>query len=141
MSTVHSQRPSITVSTLDLERLEALMAQAPRAALPYVEALETELARASVVEPEQIPADVATMNSVVRYRDLATQQEHRATLVYPQHLASTQSGISVLAPVGSALLGLRVGQSIHWQVPGGHLIELELLGIDYQPEAAGEYHR
>ena len=141
MSTAHSQRPSITVSTLDLDRLEALTAQAPRAALPYVEALETELARASVVEPEQMPADVATMNSVVRYRDLATQQEHRATLVYPQHLASTQSGISVLAPVGSALLGLRVGQSIHWQVPGGHLIELELLGIDYQPEAAGEYHR
>ncbi|VVD72842.1 elongation factor GreAB [Pandoraea horticolens] len=141
MSTVHTQRPSITVSTLDLERLEALMAQAPRAALPYVEALETELARASVVDPEQIPADVATMNSVVRYRDLATQQAHRATLVYPQHLASTQSGISVLAPVGSALLGLRVGQSIRWQVPGGHLIELELLGIDYQPEAAGEYHR
>lgn len=141
MSTVHSQRPSITVSTLDLERLEALMAQASRAALPYVEALETELARAIAVDPEQMPADVATMNSVLRYRDLATQQEHRVTLVYPQHLASTEGAISVLAPVGSALLGLRVGQSIHWQVPGGHLIELELLGIDYQPEAAGEYHR
>ncbi|VVE11484.1 elongation factor GreAB [Pandoraea eparura] len=141
MSIVHSQRPSITVSTLDLERLEALMAQAPRAALPYVEALETELARASVVEPEQMPADVATMNSVVRYRDLAAAQEHRVTLVYPQHLAGTPNGLSVLAPVGSALLGLRVGQSIHWQVPGGHRIALELLGIDYQPEAAGEYHR
>jgi regulator of nucleoside diphosphate kinase len=141
MSIVHSQRPSITVSTLDLERLEALMAQAPRAALPYVEALETELARASVVEPEQMPADVATMNSVVRYRDLAAAQEHRVTLVYPQHLADTPNGLSVLAPVGSALLGLRVGQSIHWQVPGGHRIALELLGIDYQPEAAGEYHR
>ncbi|WP_353190601.1 nucleoside diphosphate kinase regulator [Pandoraea pnomenusa] len=141
MSTVNSQRPSITVSTLDIERLEALMAQAPRAALPYVEALETELARANVVDPEQMPADVATMNSVLRYRDLATQQEHRVTLVYPQHLAAAENGLSVLAPVGSALLGLRVGQSIHWQVPGGHLIELELLGIDYQPEAAGEYHR
>ncbi|MGC7406155.1 nucleoside diphosphate kinase regulator [Pandoraea pneumonica] len=141
MSTVNSHRPPITVSTLDLDRLEALMAQAPRAALPYVEALETELARASVVEPEQMPADVATMNSVLRYRDLATQQEHRVTLVYPQHLAATQGGISVLAPVGSALLGLRIGESIHWQVPGGHLIELELLGIDFQPEAAGEYHR
>ncbi|AHB76765.1 MULTISPECIES: nucleoside diphosphate kinase regulator [Pandoraea] len=141
MSTVNSQRPSITVSTLDVERLESLMAQAPRAALPYVEALETELARASVVDPEQIPADIATMNSVVRYRDLATQQAHRVTLVYPQHLASTENGLSVLAPVGSALLGLRVGQSIHWQVPGGRLIELELLGIDYQPEAAGDYHR
>ena len=141
MSTVNSQRPSITVSTLDVERLESLMAQAPRAALPNVEALETELARASVVDPEQMPADIATMNSVVRYRDLATQQAHRVTLVYPQHLASTENGLSVLAPVGSALLGLRVGQSIHWQVPGGRLIELELLGIDYQPEAAGDYHR
>ena len=60
MSTVNSQRPSITVSTLDVERLESLMAQAPRAALPYVEALETELARASVVDPEQMPADIAT---------------------------------------------------------------------------------
>ena len=141
MSIATSQRPPITVSTLDLERLETLMAQAPRAALPYVEALETELARASVVEPEQMPADVATMNSVVRFRDLAAQQEHRVTLVYPQHLVGADRGISVLAPVGSALLGLRVGQSIHWQVPGGHQIELELLGIDYQPEAAGEYHR
>lgn len=141
MSTVNSQRPSITVSTLDVERLESLMAQAPRAALPYVEALETELARASVVDPEQMPADIATMNSVLRYRDLATQQAHCVTLVYPQHLASTENGLSVLAPVGSALLGLRVGHSIHWQVPGGRLIELELLGIDYQPEAAGDYHR
>ncbi|VVE07520.1 nucleoside diphosphate kinase regulator [Pandoraea anhela] len=141
MSTVNSQRPSITVSSLDLDRLYSVIENAPRAALPYVEALETELARASVVDPEQMPADVATMNSVVRYRDLATQQEHRVTLVYPQHLAATENGISVLAPVGSALLGLRIGQSIHWQVPGGHLIELELLGLDYQPEAAGEYHR
>lgn len=141
MLTVTTSRPPITVSSLDLDRIEALIASAPRAAQPYVEALETELARAGVVEPAQMPANVATMNSVLRYRDLATGVEQRVTLVYPQHVAHTPEAVSVMAPVGSALLGLCVGQSIEWQVPGGHRIALELLGIDYQPEAAGEYHR
>ena len=96
------------------------------------------LARANVVGHDEVPAGVVTMNSRVFCRDEGSGKEYHLTLVYPQD-AGPAGTVSVLAPVGSALLGLTVGQHIDWPTPAGKLIQLTLLAVEYQPEAAGQY--
>jgi regulator of nucleoside diphosphate kinase len=132
--------PPITVSTLDLERIEHLLAQPAYKNLPGVAALQSELNRAKVVDPEEVPPTLVTMNSKVRFVDASTNNEMTLTLVYPgpQH---GSDAVSIFAPVGSALLGLSVGQSITWQVPGGRDLPLTILEVTYQPEASGELFR
>ncbi|MCC6301432.1 MAG: nucleoside diphosphate kinase regulator [Gammaproteobacteria bacterium] len=132
--------PPIIVSSLDLQRLESLLDRPDGKRLPGVEALRGELDRATVVEPAEVPPEVVTMNSTVRFRDEATGESHELTLVYPEG-GNRPGTISVLAPVGSALLGLSVGQTISWQIPGGRKAQLRILEILRQPEAMGEYHR
>lgn len=134
-----STRPALLLSRLDCDRIEALL-EDPRNAAIDTSALEAELARAQVVEPAQMPADVITMNSTARFRDEASGDEHEMTLVYPGG-GDGGDKVSILAPVGSALLGLRVGDSIAWPLPGGRTTTLRVLSIRYQPEAAGELHR
>lgn len=129
--------PAIILSRLDLERIEALL---ERDDAPPAEALRAELDRAEVREPRDMPADVITMNSTARFVDEAGGDEHEMTLVYPRD-AGAPGTVSVLAPVGSALLGLRVGQRIDWVGPGGRPLRLRVLSIAYQPEAAREFHR
>ena len=92
-------------------------------------------------EPRDMPSDAITMNSTARFRDESSGEERELTLVYPRDADGSPDRISILAPVGSALLGLRAGQSIEWPVPGGRSTRLVVLGVRYQPEAAGEYHR
>jgi regulator of nucleoside diphosphate kinase len=133
-------RPPIIVSSLDLQRIENILSAAGNRLLPGIDALTAELDRADIVEPTDMPANVVTMNSTVHFADETSGKKFELTLVYPE--ASGEPGtVSVLAPVGSALLGLSVGQSISWQVPGGHLLNLRILDVLYQPEARGEYHR
>ena len=129
--------PSITITQLDLQRLERLLAGL-QDVTPGVEALEHELARAKVVAHDKVPAGVVTMNSRVFCRDEGSGKEYHLTLVYPQD-AGPSGTVSILAPVGSALLGLTVGQQIDWQTPAGKLIKLTLLAVEYQPEAAGQF--
>jgi regulator of nucleoside diphosphate kinase len=133
-------QPPIIVSSLDLERLEQLLESGQYKRLPGVDALRRELDRASIVEPTEVPTGVVTMNSTARFVDDATKQEYELTLVYPEASGPVNT-VSVLAPVGSALLGLSVGQSISWQVPGGRRLQLRILDVTYQPEAMGLYHR
>jgi regulator of nucleoside diphosphate kinase len=132
--------PAITLNRLDVERLERLLETPDAAALPMAAALRDEIDRASVVRPEEIPPGVVTMNSVVHCRDEISGLEHRLTLVYPREADTATDKVSVLAPVGAALLGLAIGQSIDWQAPGGRL-HLRVLDIVYQPEQAGDLHR
>jgi len=132
--------PPLVVSRLDCERIEALLEQ-PGNAGPGLDRLREELARAEVHEPREMPRDVITMNSTARFRDAASGSEREITLVYPRDVDGSSDRVSILAPVGSALLGLRVGQAIEWPVPGGRTIRLQVLEVRYQPEAAGEYHR
>ena len=129
--------PSITITRLDLQRLERVLASL-QDVTPGVEALEQELARANVVGHDEVPAGVVTMNSRVFCRDEGSGKEYHLTLVYPQD-AGPAGTVSILAPVGSALLGLTVGQHIDWPTPAGKLIQLTLLEVEYQPEAAGQY--
>ncbi|HYQ39717.1 MAG TPA: nucleoside diphosphate kinase regulator [Pseudomonas sp.] len=131
-----SLTPPITITRLDLQRLEKLLDSLEDYG-PTAEALERELGRAEVVSHDAVPAGVVTMNSTARCREEASGQEYRLTLVYP-HEAGGEGCVSVLAPVGCALLGLSAGQTIDWTVPGGRNLRLTLLGVDYQPEAAGE---
>jgi len=135
-----STLPPLLLSRLDSERIDALLEQ-PIAQGIDTEALEAELARAEVVEPGQMPGDVITMNSTARFRDEDTGDERELTLVYPKDADGSPDKVSILAPVGSALLGLRIGATIEWPVPGGRTIRLRVLSIQYQPEAAGELHR
>lgn len=139
MTTSHSQ-PPITVSTLDLERIEQLLDTPAFKNLPGVSALQNELNRANLVEPAEVPPTLVTMNSKVRFIDEITKNEFTLTLVYPGQ-NQVPDAVSIFAPVGSALLGLSVGQSITWQVPGGRDLSLSILEVTYQPEASGDMFR
>jgi transcription elongation GreA/GreB family factor len=86
---------------------------------PAAEELSTEVHRATVVDQGEVPSDVVAMNTDVVYEDCATLARRDVRLVYPKDANAERGHISVLAPIGSALLGLRVGQTISWQVPGG----------------------
>ncbi|HWW05474.1 nucleoside diphosphate kinase regulator [Collimonas sp.] len=132
-------KPPITISSFDLERIEQLLASAAYRNLPGIDALEQELARATVVDPEQIPPGLITMNSAVRFIDDVSKVEYDMTLAYPGP-SNPPDAVSILAPVGSALLGLSVGQSISWQGPGGRPLQLRILDVTYQPEANGAFH-
>lgn len=132
--------PPITVSSLDLERIEELLESDAYKRLPGIDALQAELNRASVVDPEEVPADLVTMNSTVVVLDEELNVQSELTLVYPGS-APADNPVSVLAPVGSALLGLSVGQSISWPVPSGRELRLRVVGIKNQPEASGQYYR
>lgn len=131
-----STLPPIQLTRLDADRLDALLDMPSARQLPGLDALRVELERADVVEPAAIPADVATMNSRIKFVEDASGKTFELTLVYPQDAGKPDS-ISILAPVGSALLGLRVGQSIQWPMPGGRSAELRLLEVVDQPEANG----
>ena len=135
-----SDTPPIIVSSLDLERLNDLLDSGKYVDLPGVDALRKELERAKIVEPNEVPPNVVTMNSIVRCVDETNGTDYELTLVYP-HASGTVGAVSVLAPVGSALLGLSVGQSIAWQIPAGRNLKVKVLDIVRQPEAMGEYHR
>lgn len=133
--------PPLIISSRDLARLEALLDSPVLSRHPAALALMDELNRAEVRSPEQIPADVVTMHSRVECEDVASGEEHVLTLVYPSEADVERGRVSVLAPVGTALLGLSVGQSIDWQAPGGRALRLRVKSVRYQPEAAGKFHR
>jgi regulator of nucleoside diphosphate kinase len=135
-----STKPPIVISRLDLERIEALLERMPPIQAAQYEALRAELDRADVVEPAAVPANLVTMNSVVTFKDEGTSDELTVSLVYPAG-AGVPGTVSILAPVGSALLGLTVGQQIDWPTPDGRQRHLRVLDIDYQPEAAGDLYR
>jgi len=97
--------------------------------------LAGELKKAVVVDSRSIPADVVTMNSRVRFENRNTGECRNVTIVFPQQANASMGLISVLTPVGTALLGLAVGQSIAWPFPDGSQHCLRVLKIIYQPEA------
>lgn len=136
-----NNRPKIILTSQDLERLEALLEALPSNALPGKEALLAELGRAEIVEPDQIPPSVVTMNSTVRFRIDSSGEDYCLTLVYPKDIDDTGKKISILAPVGSALLGLSTGDEIAWPSPGGGTIKVRIVEIIYQPEREGKFYR
>jgi len=129
-----------TLTEFDLRRLDALFDRIRGQVKPppTLSLLERELQRAVVVKPEEVPATVVTMNSQVQVTDLDTAEQRCVTLVFPA-MASTDTGcISVLAPLGTALLGSQEGRPVVWQTPRGAR-RLRVERIVYQPEAAGRF--
>lgn len=132
----------IFITDFDLERLEGLIENASSRSTrdgKHLEELEQELFKADVVPPEGIPPDVITMNSQVCLKDMETGEDLVYTLVFPADADLESGKISVLAPIGTAMIGYRVGDTIKWQVPAGTR-KLKVKSMLYQPEAAGDYH-
>lgn len=132
-------RSKIIMTSQDLDRLEALLDTLPEDS-PGKDDLQKELDRAEVVPPQQIPDDVVTMNSKVLF-SVDSGGEFCLTLVYPKDIDGSADRISVLAPVGSALLGLSTGERIEWPRPGGGMMKLQIKELVYQPEREGELYR
>ena len=131
---------TIYLTEKDYQRLHTLVqAQRHINGTSSVEALGKELKRAQIVAAEEIPVDVITMNSTVRLIELKSKSEMIITIVYPKDVDLAARKISVLAPVGTAVLGCRVGDKIDWPVPQG-TASYRVEEIIYQPEAAGDFH-
>jgi|APDOM4702015248_1054824.scaffolds.fasta_scaffold138456_2 regulator of nucleoside diphosphate kinase len=131
----------IQITELDRKRLVTLIVDAQSGEYRgsvYLENLRGELERAQVVAPEEIPSDVVTMNSKVMLNDLDTGEEETYTLVYPENADTAQGKVSILAPIGTAMLGYRVGDVFEWEVPAGKR-RLKVAKILYQPEASGDF--
>lgn len=132
----------IVITDYDVQRLEELIENTRATSsrdTRYLDELEQELHKADVVPPDGIPPDVITMNSRVCLKDVNSGEELVYTLVFPREANLEKGRISVLAPVGTAMIGYRKGDRISWPVPGG-IKRLQVKKIFYQPEAAGDYH-
>ena len=133
------RKPPITISSLDMERIESLL-EKHTTAFPGREALEAELDRADVLDPQDMPPNVVTMNSTVRFTLLETGKGSTLTLVYPKEMDGSGDKVSILAPVGIALLGLAVGDECQMPGPTGQ-VTVRVDALEFQPESAGELHR
>jgi regulator of nucleoside diphosphate kinase len=132
----------ITLTKTDHERLTALVSMEVNPRDPDAEAvrnLRSELERADIVDSEKVPADIVTMNSRVRILDLDTGEEKEYTLVYPLAADFSQGKISVMVPLGTALIGFRKGDIVEWKVPGG-MRKFKITKVVYQPEAVGDFN-
>ena len=138
-----TQQATIYITKTDRERLgnliELVRNQDDRANLPYVSKLEDELEYAEIVASEDIPSSVVTMRSKVKLKDLDTNVEMVYSIVFPQEANYADGKISILAPLATALLGYRRGDTIEFEAPS-RLRRLQILEILYQPESAGDYN-
>ena len=138
-----SKETNIYITKPDQERLTRLIEftreRDDDANRKYLDSLEEELAKAEVVHQQDIPPDVITMRSTVRLKDLDTGREMIYGLVFPTEANYDDGKISVLAPIGTAMLGYRLGDVIEWKVPSG-LRRLKVEKVLYQPESKGDYH-
>ena len=133
---------NIQVTTFDMNRLFAMIEQLRKNGFRETanrEKLEEELARSDEVAPSEVAADVVTMNSRVRLQDEASGQTLECNLVFPSEADASANRISIVAPLGTAILGYRVGDTVTWPMPGGER-QYKIVEIVYQPEAAGDLH-
>lgn len=125
-------KPPITVSHQDLERLEQLLHALPPSLSASRNALLEELDRADIVDSGQVPPSIVTMNSTVRFAIEARNEEFCLTLAYPKDDGQGAETISVLSPVGMALLGMATGECIDWPRPDGQLLRIRILDVTRQ---------
>ncbi len=104
----------------------------------YLEDLEDELDRAVIVSSRKVPPEIVTMNTQMRVKDLDSGKEMTIQLVFPSEADYEQGKISIMAPIGTALIGYGVGDTVEWEVPAG-IRRLKIQEILYQPEAAGQF--
>ncbi len=131
------------ITEFDRKRLEELVAVAEefgdRSRKDLV-ALQGEIAKAKVVPPQDVPPAVVTMNSKVVLRDIDSSEEMTYVLVFPHEADISSGAISVLAPIGTAVLGYAEGDVVEWPVPSG-IRRISIEKVLYQPESSGDFHR
>ena len=125
----HTEPVALVLSQLDYQRLVPLIRDSE---LELADALDEELSRADIVNPQDLPQDAVAMNSVVTFRDLEAKTDNTVTLVFPAEANIAEKKISVLSPVGVALLGLRIGNRIQWPMPNGKHRHFEILDVTQQ---------
>ncbi len=103
------------------------------------EKLLLELDSAKIVEPEKVPSNVVTMNSIVKLSFLNNNKQVQFQIVYPEQANLNEKKISIFSPIATALIGYQVADEIEWIVPAG-LTKIRIDEIIYQPEAAGDYN-
>ncbi len=135
-----TKKPKIKITTLDAVRLEKMMASLDNSQFPGKDELQDELDRADIVEPQAMPANIVTMNSTVKFQVESSDKAFSLTLVYPRDVDGSNEKISILAPVGSALLGLREGDQMVWPKPGGGSLQVRVLEVTYQPERSNDFN-
>lgn len=145
MQTTGCARPEvdqdpIVVTELDRRRLTGLIALLRERAVDgsNLDALELELERAETIDPHEVSPDVVTMNSTVELVDLDTRERMTLTVVYPGAANAVAGKVSVLAPVGLALLGARMGEAIAWRTPLRQR-RAAIERVAFQPEASGMF--
>lgn len=134
--------PHLRVTRGDLERLRTVVERNLDGPLgSSAELLELELERAQVLPSDDVPPNLVTMCSRLRYEVIETSKQRELTLVYPEETDAGEAKVSVLAPVGTALLGLSAGDAIRWPLPGGRVRTLRVLEVLSQPNAASALPR
>lgn len=133
---------NIHITSLDQERLLKMIEKETDFGSErnniYLNSLKTELKKAIIVAPENIPDNTITTNSLVKLKDITHGEEIIYTLVYPEKVNFKLNMISILSPIGTALIGYSKGSLINWKVPEG-IIQLEVTEVLYQPESFGHY--
>ena len=130
---------SLYINELDHKRLMRLIENALNGVTEQsnsLRSLQVELTRANVVNAEELPRDVVTMRS--RVLIMLEDEEKEITLVYPNEANRSTGKISILSPIGTAIIGYREGDVINWLTPGG-LKRIRIKKVLYQPEASGDY--
>jgi regulator of nucleoside diphosphate kinase len=133
-------RRRIFITKEDMAKLRELVRQGQKTARrdrDHLDALHRELDRAETVEQERVSPDVVTMHSTLRVRDLESGKRVAYTIVFPAEADIEKKRLSVLAPVGTALIGHRAGDIVEWATPGGTR-RLQIESVLFQPEAAGD---
>jgi len=136
------KRREIFITQFDKDRLEELIEVAEAfgdQGRKDLQDLQEELDHAKIVQSKKVPSSVVTMNSRVLLLDVDTSEEMTYTLVFPKDADIDSGAISVLAPIGTAILGYSEGDVVEWEVPSGRR-RISIEKILYQPEAAGDYH-
>ena len=135
MSGKNRKKPNIVVSEIDYERLMGLATNVSELLEEIAEELMVELDRAKVVPAKRLPQNVIHMGSTVEFRS-NDGQERRVTLVYPGEADIAQGKISILTPIGTALIGLAPGQSISWTARDGKQHELNVLSVSNEAQVS-----
>jgi len=132
----------IILSRLDYSRIQNCISDARQVKsinASEAESLLKELDSAKIVEPEEIPSNVVTMNSIVKISFLNTQKQIQFQIVYPKQANLKENKISIFSPIATALIGYKTGDEIEWIVPAG-LTKIRIDEIIYQPEASGDFN-
>jgi regulator of nucleoside diphosphate kinase len=131
-------KPKIIISEQDLNRLETML-EHQTAVTPTMKLLEDELARAEVVNPQEIPSNVVTMNAKVAITIAPSEESVDVVLVYPHDFKGEKGQLNILAPIGAAILGLAEGQEISWPQPDGNEMKVKVEKVIFQPEREGDF--